>query len=101
MKPFVAGLTTVNIDVSSSNQRVALGPLRGGPFQVRIANDGTATVWIAFGDVTVTAALASGLPVASGAIEVLTCPDVGGAPYMAAIAAGSTGKIYANVGTGN
>lgn len=89
---------TVNIDVAASTARVALGTTGNGYRQIRIMNDGTATAWIAFGDVTITAALATGIPVAAGSCEVMTIPN--GVTYVAAIAAGSTGKIYFTPGSG-
>lgn len=90
---------TVNIDVSSSNQRVKVSESRS--CQVEVVNDGTATVWIAVGDVSITAATTTGHPVRSGTTEVLSCDSPTGAPiYIAAIAAGSTGKIYFTPGLG-
>lgn len=95
MTPFQGNTAaTVNIDVSSSSQRVQIP---NNNSSVRVMNNGTATVWIAFGDVTVTAALASAMPVPPGAIEVLRLSNAG---YCAAIAAGSTGKIYFTPGEG-
>lgn len=89
---------TVNIDVSSSSQRVQIAD---NLTTVRIMNDGTATVWIAFGGSTVAATVAAGIPVGSGVTEVLTAPNYGGGPlYVAAIAAGATGKIYFTRGGG-
>lgn len=84
---------TVNIDVSSSSQEVALG-VSNGPQVVRVANDGTATVWIRFGVSGLTASATTDYPVPSGSVEVVTVPDFGAAAYAAAIAAGSTGKVY-------
>jgi FlaG/FlaF family flagellin (archaellin) len=91
---------TVNIDVSSSSARVLLDATN--PSQdIRICNDGTATVWIKFGDATVTADVSNDIPVPAGAIEVLHGRNNGsGGLYVAAIAAGSTGKIYFSVGEG-
>ena len=94
-RPYAAA--TVNIDVSASSQRVLIG---SAPDAVRIHNGGTATGWVNFGDGTVTAATATGIPIPAGAIEVVSVPS-GGAPlYVAAIAAGSTGKIYFTPGSG-
>lgn len=90
---------TVNINVSASSQRVALGSARGRQ-QVRICNAGTATVWLSFGGSTVTAATATGMPIPAGAIEVVTLADYGEAPQIAAIAAGSTGVVYFTPGEG-
>jgi hypothetical protein len=103
MKPFQPRhVATVNIDVSSSNQRVRShgGCDRG----VRVMNNGTATVWIEFGNVAVAAALATGIPIGpGGTLKFFTGsivgPGTGGDLYVAAIAAGSTGKIYFTPGT--
>lgn len=89
---------TKNIDVSASSQRVDLGTFVGEQ-QVRVMNDGTATVWINFGTSTVTAALATSMPVGPGVTEVLTIRGAS-AINVAAIAAGSTGKIYFTPGVG-
>lgn len=89
---------TVNIDVSSTSQRIQVAD---GLTAVRVMNDGTATAWIAFGGSTVTATASSGVPVGPGVTEILTAPNYGGgALYVAAIAAGSTGKIYFTRGGG-
>jgi hypothetical protein len=96
MKPFEPGGATVNIDVSGSSQSVKFG---ADPVdQVRVMNNGTATAWIAFGSGSATAALASGIPVGAGATEVFTTPA--NADFVAAIAAGATGKIYFTPGAG-
>ena len=91
---------TVNIDVSSSSQAVQITGIGSGYKQIRIANDGSATVWLNHGGSTVTAALASGFPVPAGAVEVLTFSPDDGVLYIAAIAAGATGKIYFTPGSG-
>lgn len=100
MEPFrpFAG-KTVNISVSSSSQRVEVGACGS----VRVMNNGTATVWVDFGDVTITAATTTSFPVGPGVTEVLSFPrSVDGARrYAAAIAAGSTGSIYFTPGEGN
>lgn len=88
---------TVNIDVSGSTQRVALGNAAGGQ-QVRICNLGTAPAWLAFGGSDVEATTAAGTPIPAGAVEVLTIPRT--ATHVAAIAAGATGKVYFTLGVG-
>jgi len=91
---------TVSIDVSATSQRVLVGNCNA-PMTVRIMNNGTATVWINWGDVTVTAATANSLPVGPGVHEVLTLsPDQGGLLYIAAIAAGVSGRIFFTEGYG-
>jgi len=95
-RPRPAG--TVNIDVSSTSQAVAL--VEANSTQVRVMNDGTATAWINWGATGVTAAVATGVPVGPGVTEVITIYDIGAPLYIAAIAAGSTGKIYFTPGVG-
>ena len=89
---------TVNVDVSSSSQAVPLG--LAGPGQIRVMNDGSATVWLNWGLSGVTATTAAGMPIGPGVHEVITIRNFGAATYMAAIAAGSTGKIYFTPGEG-
>lgn len=89
------GSATVNIDVAGTTANVLLS--KGA--QQRIMNNGTATAWIGWGvDNTVTAAVATSIPIGPGVTEVLTPPP--GTTYVAAIAAGATGKIYFTPGDG-
>jgi hypothetical protein len=101
MSPFrPAPAATVLIDVSGSSQRVKIND-NGGMQNIRIMNNGTATVWVGFGGVAVTASLTADFPVGPGVTEVLTAKQgANGALYVAAIAAGSTGKIYFTPGSG-
>jgi hypothetical protein len=89
---------TVNIDVSSSSQSVSLAVT--SKQQVRVMNNGTATAWITFGPGAATATTTAGIPIGPGVTEVLSVEDLGGTLYAAAIAAGSTGKIYFTPGQG-
>lgn len=93
--------STVNINVSSSSQAVQLYNAPG-PVSVRIENDGTATVWVEFGNSSVSASLTTSFPVPAGAVEVLRGENNSDRSplYVAAIAAGSTGKIYFTPGRG-
>jgi hypothetical protein len=94
------GDDTALIDVGAASARVKLGDITGR-LQVRIYNDGSAPVWIKFGDVTVTADMTNDIPIASKLTCGFTVPPVaGGALYVAAIAVGATGKIYFTPGTG-
>lgn len=95
--PVPAG--TVGINVTSSSQSASL-VAGNGPLQVRIMNNGTATVWVNFGLSTVTAATTTGMPVGPGVTEVITVQNMGATIYAAAIAAGSTGYIYFTPGYG-
>ena len=95
-----AQANSVNIDVSATSQRVLVGSCNS-PMTVRVMNNGTATVWLNWGDVTVTATTANSLPVGPGVHEVLTLsPDQGGLLYIAAIAAGVSGRIFFTEGYG-
>lgn len=90
-----SGGATVNIDVAATTANVALPSGQ----QMLVMNNGSATAWIAFGaDNTAAATLAAGIPFGPGQWRVLTVPI--GATYVAAIAAGSTGKIYFTPGNG-
>lgn len=104
IKPFEPGhVATVNIDVSSANQRVAITGANKRS-HIRVMNNGTATVWLEFGDSAVVAAVATGIPIGPGGVEIFTGslvgPGAGDNLYVAAIAAGSTGKIYFTAGEG-
>lgn len=89
-----SGGATVNIDVSSSSQRVAL---TSGE-QQRIMNNGSATVWLKFGDSSVTATT-SDIPVGATPFTEVQSPPPG-TTHVAVIAAAATGKIYFTPGTG-
>ena len=96
-QPVAAGTVQITVGAASANILVASG---NAYRQVRVMNNGTATVWINHGDSAVTAALATGLPVGPGVTEVLTCPPSDGTLYIAAIAAAATGIIYFTPVTG-
>lgn len=90
---------TVNINVGATTASVLVAA-NGATRPVRIYNDGTATAWINWGGSSVTATLAAGLPVPPGGCEVLTMQTDGATSlYVAAIAAGATGKIYFTPGS--
>lgn len=90
---------TVNIDVSASSQRVLI--TADAANCIRIMNNGTATVWVEFGDVTVSASTTADFPIGPGVTEIVRFQNKSGAPlYAAAIAAGATGKIYFTPGNG-
>ncbi len=98
MQPFTPG-SSVRINVSASSQSTLITPTPGVR-QVRVMNDGSATVWLAFGGSAVTATVATGLPLPAGAVEVLTIKKSDGPIYAAAIAAGATGYVYFTPGSG-
>jgi hypothetical protein len=99
MDPFYpADEATVNIDVSSASQNVLVSN-NPESRQVRVYNDGSQTVWIKFStSSTAAATLANSVPVGPGVVEVYSVQY--GPIYAAAIAAGSTGKVYFTKGIG-
>lgn len=98
MKSFAPTADTVNVAVSAASQTVNLGR----PDQVRVMNNGSATVWCRLGASGITVSASNGFPVAPGATEVISVPakfasaDV----FAAVIAGGATGSIYFTPGTG-
>lgn len=90
---------TVNINVSASSQNIKIydgSAIR----QVRVLNNGSATVWITFGGSAVTSSLATGMPIRAGSDYIFSAPPESGTLYAAAIAAGATGNIYFTWGSG-
>lgn len=72
------------------------------PHQIRMMNNGTATVWVRFAKETGIAASATAdFPVGPGVTEVLTVKISDGPIWASVIAAGSTGNIYFTPGIGN
>lgn len=92
--------STVSISVSASSQVVQVQNFNGCN-QIRVFNNGTATVWIDFGGSGVTTSSTTGIPVPAGAVEVFSAAATSsGTVYAAAIAAGSTGSVYFTPGFG-
>lgn len=88
--------STVNLaaGTSTGNVQVQTGQFYG---HVRVFNSGAVTVFIELGNGSgVTAALATGMPIAAGTIEVIACPF----QYIAAITPSSTATIYFTPGEG-
>lgn len=101
MRPFQpTTAATKNIAVAASTANVQIANSPGNIIQVRVANNGTATAWVAFGDSTVTASLTADIPIGAGVVEVLTVQCPAGPLYAAAIAAGATGNVYFTPGVG-
>jgi hypothetical protein len=93
--------STVTRTVNTGSQRVALTDpgIFGGKFQVRVANNGSYKAFVNFGDVTVTAAVATGMPVLAGNVEVFTIAP--GDTYIAAICdTGESATLYITSGFG-
>lgn len=95
-RPQKTGGTTLS--VSNTTSRVQLPGSR--PVQVRLRTLSTdADCFLEFGDVTVTAATATGYAFGGGSIEVITIPV--NASYVAAITTSGTATLYIHSGEGN
>ena len=100
MEPFSPSATTVNITVGAASAN-ALVTNQRGVTQVRVANQGSAWTWIAWGPDNTVQATTSGLPIGPGVTEVLTfVKPFNGDLWFAAIAAGSNGIISLTPGAG-
>lgn len=97
-QPLAAG--TKNIAVGAATANVQLVNSLGGIIQLRIANNGSATAWVEFGDSTITASLATSIPIGPGVVQIVTVQCPAGPLYAAAIAAGATGNVYFTPGVG-
>jgi len=93
---FGPGGNTVSLAVTGTTGRVQFQTTPQHP-SLRIYNAGTVAAFINCGDVTVTATTGSGMPVAPGSVEVMSC---GSQLYVAAITASGTATIYLTPGTG-
>ena len=95
---FLPQANTVNVAVSNTSAAVALGTLYGTTGQqVRVYNNSSQAVFIAFGGSTVTASLTTSMPLPPGDVEVFNCT---GSSYIAVIAAAAGGTVYATLGEG-
>jgi len=94
LKTFMpSGADTVLLAAGTTSSRV---PLDQFSEAVRVVNDGTATAFLHFGDVTVTANTAK-MPIKAGATETFT---TGTASYVAAVTASGTTNLYFTNGEG-
>jgi hypothetical protein len=93
---FGAQGASVSLSASTASSRVTL-PTGFVADQVRIFNSGTVVAFVEFGGSTVTATVASSLPIAAGAVEVLSCR---GSSHIAAITAASLSVVYFTLGKG-
>jgi hypothetical protein len=86
-------ISTVSLAVTTSTGRVATV---GDASTIRLYNAGTATAFVKFGSVTVTAAVTD-MPIPTGAIEVFR---TGTLTHVAAITASGTATLYVTSGEG-
>lgn len=93
---FQPGGNTVTLSVTGATSRVQIQASGAGNQNVRIYNSGTVAVFLSCGDVAVTAATATSMPVAPGTVEVIRC----GQQYVAGISAGTAATVYLTAGSG-
>jgi hypothetical protein len=94
MAALFSPILTASLAVTTSTGRVALA---ADASTVRLYNAGTATAFVKFGDVTVTAATTN-MPIPAGAIEAFRPP--GASTHIAAITSSGTATLYVTSGEG-
>lgn len=99
MEVFLPIGNTADFAVTGTTANTQLrNTMPGQPSVVRLANIGTQTVFVAFGDSTVAATVADGFPMIANSVECFSIPA--GATHVAAIASGAGSTLYATVGEG-
>jgi hypothetical protein len=93
-RPVANGTLTLSATTSSSRVQVSAVAV---PQEYRIYNAGTVAVFIEDGNSAVTANTTADVPIAPGAIEVLTLAGT----HVAGITASGTATIYITPGDGN
>jgi hypothetical protein len=92
---FTAGGPTVTLAVTGTTGRVQVQTAANSP-QMRVYNSGTVAVFLSCGDVSITATVAAGMPVAPGSVEVIGCRQ----QYVAGISGGTAASVYITPGAG-
>jgi hypothetical protein len=93
-KAFQIGGPTVSIAATTTTARAQFQASASSP-NARIYNSATTPVFVACGDVAITASATASMPVAGGAVNIINCPQ----QYIAAISA-TTATVYVTPGTG-
>ena len=96
IRPFMPKGGTVNLSVGTTTSRVAVTRPGIGIQSVRIVNSGPNNIFITIGDVTVTAATATGMPILPYCVEtfMLGKDDT----HVAAIADATGNTLYITTG---
>lgn len=90
--------STVTLAVTNSSSRVQFTSVANKRRSVRVANVGPRPIFVEFGDVTVVATTAAGVPVAPGTSEVFGIPS--SVTHVAALTASGTATLYTTPGQG-
>jgi len=93
---FQPGGPTVTLAVTGTTARVQVQASGTGSPNIRVYNSGTVAVFLACGDVAVTALTTTSMPVAPGSVEIVHC----GQTYVAGISAGTAATVYLTPGSG-
>ncbi len=94
MTPFRPA-ATANLAATSTSARVQVSAT-ATPQEYRVYNAGTVVVFVQEGDSAVTTTTTTGVPLAPGAIEILTF----GGTHVAGITASGTATVYFTPGDG-
>lgn len=94
-RAFTSSGATVSLAATGTTARVQLQTSVTAS-NLRVYNSGAVAVFVACGDVTVTATAAASLPVAPGTVEIIGC----GQQYVAGISAGTAATVYLTPGNG-
>jgi len=93
---FAPGGNTVTLAVTGTTARVQIQTAANNR-HLRVYNAGAVAVFIACGDVAVTAATATAMPIAPGSVEIIGgCAQT----YVAGITASGTATVYLTPGAG-
>ena len=93
-RPGPAATVNIAAGVASANVQLQTGNLYR---HVRLYNSGSVTVFVEPGNASgITASLATGMPVAAGATEIVSWPF----QYLAAITASGSATLYCTPGEG-
>jgi hypothetical protein len=92
---FAPGGPTVTLAITGTTARVQVQTAASSP-HMRIYNSGTVPAFVVCGDVTATATVAAGMPIAPASVEVIGCTQ----QYIAGISAGTAATIYITPGDG-
>jgi hypothetical protein len=94
-KPFLAGQATVTMSATGSSTAVQIQTGASNP-NLRIYNAGTVAVFVNCGGATITAAVATAMPIAPGTVEVIGCAQT----HVAGITGGTAATVYLTPGSG-
>lgn len=96
IRPFMDKGSTVNSNVGLTSASVAVTRPNAGIQSIRVLNKGSNTIFIAIGDSTVTAAVATGMPILPYSVETFMLPN--GSTHVACISDATGNVMYVTTG---